>query len=143
MVDVVKADHIATLLLLKVGTHLLHGDSQNLTPRPPTQKEIDAKTKKSLRLVLSRASEAHLLAKEISKAGVSVILTPARQVPGSWDQQRTLPGPPLTPESSIGALLRHNVTLGLGIVEEWEARLTRFDVAWVSTTMTAALRRRR
>lgn len=71
------------------------------------------------------------MAKEIADLEVGVILSPARQFPQSWNQQRTLPGPPLTPQSSIGVLLSHNVTLGLGILEEWEARNQRFDLAWV------------
>jgi hypothetical protein len=96
------------------------------------QSEVDRASLKSLRLVLIRASEAHLLAKEIADAGVGVILIPARQFPGTWDQLRALPGPPLTPESAIGVLLRHNVTLGLGITEEWEARNQRFDIGWVT-----------
>ena len=87
----------------------------------------------SLRLVLVRASEAHLLAKEIAAAGVGVILIPARMFPGSWERRRVLPGPPLTPQSAIGMLAAANVTLGLGIEEEWQARNQRFDLAWVRT----------
>jgi len=30
----------------------------------------------------------------------------------------------------ITALLSHNVTVGIGVTESWEARNTRFDVAW-------------
>ena len=44
----------------------------------------------------------------------------------------SLPGPPLTEKSSIMELLDHNVTVGLGIVENWAAHNTRFDLAWVS-----------
>ncbi len=82
--------------------------------------------------MLAGAHEAHLLAKEIRNADVSVILIPSRQFPETWDKLRTLPGPPLTPESSIGVLLKHNITLGVGIVEEWEARNQRLDLGWVS-----------
>lgn len=81
--------------------------------------------------MLSRATEAHLLAEEIAELGVGVILSPARQFPQTWNSQRILPGPPLTQQSSVGVLLSHNITLGLGITEEWEARNQRFDVAWV------------
>lgn len=42
-----------------------------------------------------------------------------------------LPGPPLTNETAITTLLAHGVTVGIGIVEQWSARNTRFDVAWV------------
>ena len=95
------------------------------------QREIDARTGKSSRLVLVRATEAHLLAKEIAEAGVGVILIPARMFPATWEQRRILPGPPLTPQSAIGVLMAANVTVGVGIEEEWQARNQRFDLAWV------------
>ena len=42
-----------------------------------------------------------------------------------------LAGPPLTEKSAIAELLLHNVTIGIGILESWSARNTRFDCAWV------------
>lgn len=42
-----------------------------------------------------------------------------------------LPGPPLTEKSAIAELLLHNITVGIGILESWSARNTRFDCAWV------------
>jgi len=42
-----------------------------------------------------------------------------------------LPGPPLSKDSAISVLLSYNVTVGIGIEEQWSARNTRFDVAWV------------
>lgn len=81
--------------------------------------------------MLTRANEAHLLANEIAAAGVGVILLPARQFPGDWDSKRTLPGPPLTQQSAIGVLTDAKVKIGLGIVEDWQARNQRFDLAWV------------
>lgn len=41
------------------------------------------------------------------------------------------PGPPLTHDSALGLLVASNVTVGLGVVEPWEARNARFDLAWV------------
>lgn len=43
-----------------------------------------------------------------------------------------LPGPPLTEDSAITTLLAHNVKVGIGILEQWSARNTRFDAAWAS-----------
>lgn len=62
-----------------------------------------------------------------------MILTPIQQAPATWDQQRALPGPPLSKESSVGVLLRHNVTLGFGWVKitDSDVRLGRFELAWV------------
>lgn len=44
----------------------------------------------------------------------------------------SLPGPPLTEHNIVSALLSHNITVGVGIREAWQARNTRFDVAWVA-----------
>ncbi|KZV79501.1 composite domain of metallo-dependent hydrolase [Exidia glandulosa HHB12029] len=89
-------------------------------------KEHDIK----LRMVFNNANEAHLLAKEIGEAGVGVILTPIRPFPTTWDERRIVPGPPLTKETALTILLRHNVTVGVGIREEWEAQHTRFMLKW-------------
>jgi len=45
-------------------------------------------TGKDLRLTFSGATEAHLLAKEIARAGISVILTSPRSYPSVWEQKR-------------------------------------------------------
>lgn len=112
VVDVASADIIATLLDLK--------------------NEVDGATGAKLRLVLSRATEAHLLAPALARANVGVILVPTRPFPGTWDSVRLLPGPPLTAKSAISVLLEHNVTVGIGIEESWSARNTRFDIAWAA-----------
>ena len=58
MVDVHNADIMATLVTLK--------------------QEVEGRTGKRMKLTLTGATEAHLLAKELGEAGVGVILTPAR-----------------------------------------------------------------
>jgi hypothetical protein len=63
-----SADIMATLLNLKA--------------------EYEDTTARSLRLTFAGAAEAHLLADEIGKAGVSVILAPSRPFPSTWDQRR-------------------------------------------------------
>jgi hypothetical protein len=50
--------------------------------------EYEHKSTRSLRLTFAGATEAHLLAQEISDAGVSIILTPSRPFPYTWDQRR-------------------------------------------------------
>ncbi|KAF8597515.1 hypothetical protein BDV93DRAFT_479402 [Ceratobasidium sp. AG-I] len=112
VITVHKADHMATLLELKA-------EIEDLTARP-------------LRITFAGASEAHLLAPEIAEAGVGVIVTPTRPFPASWDQKRIIPGPPLTKESLISVLIKANVTVGVGVVESWEARNARFDIAWAA-----------
>ncbi|KAF8664372.1 hypothetical protein AX16_000743 [Volvariella volvacea WC 439] len=112
VVEVQSADIMASLIHLK--------------------QEIEAKTKTAIRLTFSGAAEAHLIAKEIGKAGVGVILTPSRPFPAKWESRRILPGPPLTETSAIATLIEHNVTVGIGIEEQWSARNLRFDVAWAA-----------
>ncbi|KDR69234.1 hypothetical protein GALMADRAFT_215246 [Galerina marginata CBS 339.88] len=119
---IVSSDIMATLLELK-------SEYQNATG-------------KTLQLTFSGGSEAHLLAKEIASAGVSVILTSPRPYPGTWEQRRILPGPPLSKQSSLLALLNAGVNVAIGVVDESSARNTRFEVAWAALesngTMTRA-----
>ncbi|ELU40945.1 amidohydrolase [Rhizoctonia solani AG-1 IA] len=78
--------------------------------------EIEDLTSVPLRLTFAGATEAHLIAKEIAEAGVGVIVIPSRSFPNSL----------------ITKLLKANVTVGLGVVEAWEARNTRFDIGWAA-----------
>ncbi|KJA29867.1 hypothetical protein HYPSUDRAFT_126636 [Hypholoma sublateritium FD-334 SS-4] len=94
--------------------------------------DVEDKIGSRMRMVFSGATEAHLLAKEISDADVGVILNPIRSFPMAWDQRRILPGPPLTNDTALVTLLSHGVVVGLGIRSAWEARNTRFDVKWAA-----------
>lgn len=107
-----SADIIATLIVLK--------------------KEVKRHTKANIKLTIAGGGEAHLLAKELAAANVGVILNPVRPFPASWETRRILPGPPLTEESQILHLLNHGVTVGIGILESWEAQNARFDLGWVA-----------
>ncbi|KAF7330294.1 Carbohydrate esterase family 9 protein [Mycena venus] len=106
------ADIIASLILLK--------------------KEVENAYGQTIQMTITGATEAHLLAKELGEAGVGVILNPARPFPYFWEMRRILPGPPTTEHTAVSALMAHNVTVGLGVMEIWEARNTRFEVAWAS-----------
>ncbi|KAJ6614998.1 hypothetical protein B0H10DRAFT_2164961 [Mycena sp. CBHHK59/15] len=92
--------------------------------------EYDAVSDHRLRLTFSGAIEAHLLAKEIGAAGVSVILSPARPYPGTWDTRRILPGPPLSRDTATTTLLKQNVNVALGANADYDARNARFEIAW-------------
>lgn len=107
-----SADIIATLIVLK--------------------REIEHHTKTKMKLTIAGGGEAHLLAKELGAAKVGVILNPVRPFPATWGSRRILPGPPLTEESQILRLLNHEVTVGVGILESWEAQNARFDLGWVA-----------
>ncbi|KAJ7669345.1 carbohydrate esterase family 9 protein [Mycena polygramma] len=109
VVDVESADIIASVLALK--------------------KEVEAVNGTPIRLTLTGATEAHLLAKEIGEAGVGVIVQ-QRPFPSTWEQKRILPGPPLTQSSAIAAFVAHNVTVGIQVANPSSVRNTRFDVVW-------------
>ncbi|KAF8163787.1 hypothetical protein B0H34DRAFT_614504, partial [Crassisporium funariophilum] len=119
VVAVDSADIMATLIALKV--------------------EYEAITGKDLRLTFSGATEAHLLAEQIAKAGISVVLTSPRPYPGLWEQRRILPGPPLSSHSSITALLSAGVRVAVGVVDESSARNTRFEIAWAALESNGTL----
>ncbi|KAG6864679.1 hypothetical protein C0991_007921 [Blastosporella zonata] len=112
VVDVNNADIMSTILKLKLHYEEWSGNS--------------------IRLTFSGAAEAHLLAKEISEAGVSVVITSPRPYPGDWDSRRILPGPPLSRDSTLTALLAENVNVGIGVLSDYDAHNARFNLAWAA-----------
>lgn len=50
--------------------------------------EVERASGVPLRLTISGASEAHLLARELGAANVGIILNPVRQFPGNWERRR-------------------------------------------------------
>ncbi|KAF8974242.1 carbohydrate esterase family 9 protein [Flammula alnicola] len=121
VIEVQSADIMATLINLK--------------------KETEAESGTSLQITLAGANEAHILAKEIGEAGVGVILAPSRPFPGTWKSRRILPGPPLTQDNSVAALSAHNVTVGVGVEEQWSSRNLRFDIGWAALEANGSLSR--
>ncbi|KAI0342081.1 carbohydrate esterase family 9 protein [Trametopsis cervina] len=112
VINVESADAMASLILLKY--------------------EVEAVANSSIQFVFAGASEAHLLAAEIGKAGVGVILTPFHSFPHSWEQRRILPGPPLSANTAVKTLLDNDVTVALGRSAASDVVYTRFDVGWAS-----------
>lgn len=110
VIEVDNADIMASLLILKA--------------------DVEDKIGSRMRMVFSGATEAHLLANEISKADVGVLLNPARPLPTVWDQRKILPGPPLTNDTALVILLEHDITVGLGVRSAWDARNSGFDIQW-------------
>ncbi|KZT52269.1 hypothetical protein CALCODRAFT_476127 [Calocera cornea HHB12733] len=110
VIEVDSADIMSTLILLK--------------------QEIEIQFGSTLKVTFAGANEAWMVAKNIADDGIGVILAPSRTYPGEWEKMRTLPGIPLTDETNISLLLAYNVTVAIGVVEEWEARNTRFDAIW-------------
>ncbi|KAK0220507.1 carbohydrate esterase family 9 protein [Armillaria fumosa] len=118
VVTVYSADVMASLIQLK--------------------QEAEGISGKAIRMTFLGAPEAHLLAAEIGKAGVGVILGRVRPFPNHWQSRRILPGPPLSDDSTLDMLLSHNVTVGVGLnvmglgPQKSTARNTRFDAAWAA-----------
>ncbi|KAJ7498753.1 hypothetical protein FB451DRAFT_1334381 [Mycena latifolia] len=109
IIDVGNADIMATLLILKA--------------------EVENQLGSRMRMVFSGAAEAHILAKEISDANVGVILD-AKPTLGVWEDRRILPGPPLTNDTTLVALIRSGVKVGLKCSKPQHARNMRFDLTW-------------
>ncbi|KAF8973201.1 carbohydrate esterase family 9 protein [Flammula alnicola] len=112
VVEAHSADIIATLIVLK--------------------KEVEAETRKEIRLTISGGAEAHLLAKELGEANIGVILNPLRPFPYVWEDRRILPGPPISNNSAIMELISNNVVVGIGCEEIWSARNLPFDLGWAA-----------
>ncbi|WVQ99842.1 hypothetical protein IAU59_006985 [Kwoniella sp. CBS 9459] len=115
VVNVDKADSIATLIRLKT--------------------EVAEKAK----ITVLGGQEAWLVADELAEADIGVIVAPVRSYPGDWDSRRIIPSIPLSNHTLPSYLASHGVTVGLGIVEEWQARNTLYEAAWVYATSPAGV----
>ncbi|KAI5891592.1 composite domain of metallo-dependent hydrolase [Schizophyllum commune H4-8] len=114
-----NADVIATLIALK--------------------REVEHAIRAHLKMTIIGGAEAHLLAPELARANVGVIVISPRAFPYSWEKRRILPGPPLTNDTNIIRLLEAGVTVGIGPqgisgdqLGEWAVRNLRFDTAWAA-----------
>ncbi|KAJ6628787.1 carbohydrate esterase family 9 protein [Mycena sp. CBHHK59/15] len=121
VIEVGNADIMATLLILKA--------------------EVENRLGSRMRMVFNGAAEAHILAKEISDANVGVILD-AKPLVGVWDDRRTLPGPPLTNDTTLVTLIQAGVKVGLGCREAQYARNTRFDLTWAMLASNGRISKR-
>ena len=52
--------------------------------------------------------------------------------------QCRLAGPPISPETLVTALLKAGVNVAIGVVDEYNARNTRFEVGWVRLSMLSS-----
>lgn len=84
--------------------------------------EVEEVTKSKIRLAILGGAESHLVAAELGAAEVGVILLPLQVHANNWDQRRTLPGAPLTNGTTIDYLLDANVTVAIGLFEDWYVR---------------------
>ncbi|KAF5347941.1 hypothetical protein D9756_010123 [Leucocoprinus leucothites] len=131
VINVDSADIMSTLILLKESY------------RRSTRSDFD--------LTFTGAAESHLIAEDIAKAGISVVVTKPRPFPGTWRARECafhfflfislllnswciyrLPGAPLTHHGTVMKLLDAGVNVGIGIVDGYDVRNTRFEAAWLA-----------
>lgn len=79
-----------------------------------------------VKLAISGAAEGHLVADELAKRDVGVLLIP-QTWPRTFDELRGLPGPPLTLETTLSALLKAGVRVALKIEEPSQASSLLWD----------------
>ncbi|KAF7301819.1 Carbohydrate esterase family 9 protein [Mycena indigotica] len=109
VVDVDSADIMATLLILKA--------------------DIEDRLGSRMRMVFNGAAESHILAREIGRARIGVILD-AKPVFGSWETLRGLPGPPITNDTTLATLIKEGVKVGLRCKEAQNVKSMGFDLRW-------------
>ncbi|KAM0792660.1 hypothetical protein ACM66B_002440 [Microbotryomycetes sp. NB124-2] len=107
-----KADVIATLIKLK------------------SEIESEPNATAPLHWIIHGGQEAHLVAHELASANISVILSPPRPFPESWDERRAVTGPPLSRRHAVNLLHNAGVRLALGVPEEWTTRTLFFEAGW-------------
>lgn len=102
VVTVHSADTIATLLKLK--------------------SEVESLVDNKIRLAIHGGAESYLLAKELARAEVGVVLAPFQSYAVEWEQRRALSGAPLTDGTAITKLLDARVKVAIGLEEDWLVR---------------------
>ncbi|CAG8468715.1 10937_t:CDS:2 [Dentiscutata heterogama] len=83
-----------------------------------------------LKLVILGGTEAHMVAVELSKHKIPVILIPSRPTPKSWTAQHALTGAPITNTTGIEILHANKVIVGISVIESGMERNLIWDAGW-------------
>jgi hypothetical protein len=92
-----------------------------------------------LQLIIIGGAEAYLLAEQLSRYDVSVVLKPSRPVPDLWTARNVLAGSPLTNFTGIEILVKHKVKIALGVEKTPWTRNLAWDAGWVLTNSKGTL----
>lgn len=75
-----------------------------------------------LRMAVVGGAESHLVARELTVASVGVTLVPLQRTASAWDARRTPPGAPLANGTAVDWMVAVGVTVGVGLLEDWQVR---------------------
>ncbi|CAG8628867.1 5910_t:CDS:10, partial [Cetraspora pellucida] len=92
-----------------------------------------------LKLVILGGTEAHMLAVELSKHKIPVILIPSRPTPMSWTAQHALTGAPITNTTGIEILHTNKVIVGIGVMETGRERNLIWEAGWAGINSRGAI----
>jgi hypothetical protein len=85
-----------------------------------------------INLVIIGGIESYLIADEIAKANVPVILTPWRCQPEAWEYRHCLPGPPISEKTSFQILVEHGVRVALGAWDDGLITTLYWEAGWAA-----------
>lgn len=85
-----------------------------------------------INLVIIGGIESYLLAEELSRARVPVILIPWRCQPEQWEYRHCLPGPPISEKTSFQILVEHGVEVALGAWDDGLVSTMYWEAAWAA-----------
>ena len=85
-----------------------------------------------INLVIIGGIESYLLAEELSRAQVPVILIPWRCQPEEWEYRHCLPGPPISDKTSFQILVEHGVKVALGAWDDGLVSTMYWEAAWAA-----------
>ena len=91
-----------------------------------------------INLVIIGGIESYLLASDLAKANVPVILVPWRCQPETWESRHCLPGPPLSDKTAFQILVEHGVEVAIGGWDDGLITTLYWEAGWAAkgTSMT-------
>ncbi|CAG8484063.1 3339_t:CDS:2 [Funneliformis caledonium] len=116
-----------------------HTDSKDEIASLIRLKQLVKRHGGDLRLVIIGGAEAHLIADQISKNNVSVVLSPSRPVPSLWTAKNVLTGSPITNTTGIEILVKHKVKVAIGVDNSAWTRNLVWDAGWAVTNSKGLL----